>query len=302
MNLLWIGFKDHLAESWDQYKSFGENLEEACEQIKFSEAVVQNMISDFEEKGISFEPLNHLTLYNYFKTDGFSVNAKTKTLNTFSAFIGHQNWATFSKKVENGEITGDSFSHIPKQVPQSDGIIMSSRNSRTKWLLGILFLFTFAALSYFIWNHLEETKDEKKRIEKAIKAANAAEFNAYMKIPVVDSNSLKKHYVESGTAYNSIVSVLIRSQKRNRKLLVPPSSYVINDIEITELDDDQAEAESEEHWVVRWYDGITDSEMLYDTINRHIYYLLKENGKWKVQVDAYSGRSRKPASTFAKKK
>jgi hypothetical protein len=300
--LLWVGFKNHLNESWDLYATFGTNLEEACEQIKFSEAVVQQMVTDFKDQGINFEPLNHLTLYNYFKTDGFSLNAKTKTLNTFSAFIGYQNWSAFREKVEKGEITSQAFPYVHDKAPKPGEGGQPPRMPGSKWLNLFIFMTALALLSYFIWHHFEETKDEKERIEKAIKAANAAEFNAYMKIPAIDSNTLKKHFVESGTAYNTIVSVLLRSQRRNRKLLVPPSSYVVNDIEVTELDVDQAEAESEEHWVIRWYDGITDSEMLFDTINRHIYYLLKEDGKWKVQVDAYSGRSRKPASTFAKKK
>ncbi len=303
MNLLWIGFKNHLLDSWDNYQSFGNTLEEACAQIKFSEAVVQHMISDFEEKNIHFEPLNHLTLYNYFKTDGFSVNAKTKTLNTFSAFIGHQNWSTFREKVEKREITRETYSSVPRPEESTNGTHFDLRERRSRWLLpAILMVTLLLLLSFFTWQHFEETKDEKARIAKAIKAASAAEFSAYMKIPAIDTNNLKKYFVESGTAYNSIVSILLRSRKRNRKLLVPPSSYVINDIEITELEEDQAEAESEEHWVIRWYDGSTDSEMFFDTINRHIYYLLKEDGTWKVQVDAYSGRSGQPASTFARRK
>lgn len=302
LQLLWRGFKYHLRESWDTYESYGSGLDEANKQIRFSEAVIKQMESDFSEKGIDFEPLNHLTLYNYFKTDGFSTNAKKKTLNTFSAFIGHKNWDTFQKEVLAGIISENSF---PEADQPSPDFITPGPAGRKKGRYRLL-LFTLAVTalisSILVWNHLEEQRDEMIKIEKAIKAASAAEFNAYTRLPKIDSNNLKNYYIQSGTAYNTILSVLLRSQKRNRKLMVPPSSYVIDDIEITELEEDQAEAETSEHWIIRWYDGESDSEMLFDTINRHIYYLLKENGRWKVQVDAYSGKSGQPGSTFARKK
>jgi hypothetical protein len=300
LTLLWKGFKCHLMDSWHDYAAFGETLDEAKEQIKFCEVVTQHMQVEFTQKSIEFETLNHLTLYNYFKTDGFSLHAKTKTLNTFSALIGHQNWDTFLARVEKQEITDEMYSAC-SYAPSSDKKI---KNEKTrpfpKWMIAAIAILLVMAFFFMLSNKSQSIQHKKEMIKQVVLKANEAEFQAYKNIPRIDSNQLKKYFVEEGTAYNSVLGLLLRSQKRNRKLLIPPSSYVVEKISVEEVNRDVAIANTTEHWIIRWRDLVSNKEILYDTVNQHTYYLKNIDGAWKISVDDYTGKARIPASAVGR--
>lgn len=300
LNLLWKGFKCHLMDSWHDYVSFGETLDDAKEQIKFCEVVTQQMQVDFIQKSINFEALNHLTLYNYFKTDGFSLYAKTKTLNSFSAYIGHQNWETFLEKVEKQEITDEMYSACAYAAPSDTKVENAPGNPFPKWMLATIVILIAMAIFFILRNNNQSIQHKKEMVTQVVLKANETEFQAYKNIPRIDSNQLKKYFAEEGTAYNSVLGLLIRSQKRNRKLLVPPSSYVVEEIKVEEVKREHAIASSTEHWIIRWLDLETNKEILYDTVNHHTYYLKNIEGAWKISVDDYSGKARIPASAVGR--
>lgn len=305
LNLLWISFQKHLEEDWPIYTTFGQNLEEAQQQIKFCDEVVVQMNAFFKANHIAFDPPNPLTLYNYFKTNGFSINAKTKTLNSFSAFIGYKNWKDFCENIEADQENFDiqkqpSTKSVNNSIGEKISLDPKSSNTRAwkKYKFLIITLLLLLAC-YGLWQFFSQP-DHENLIAKTLKNANKAEFGAYAKVPEIDSNNLKKYFNVDGTAYNSVLGLLLRSKEKGRKLLIPPSSHVVEEYELESVKDNTAIAYTTEHWIIRWYDSTTQKQILYDTINHHKYYLKNIDGKWKVHIDEYVGRARIPASEHVK--
>jgi hypothetical protein len=296
LHLLWEGFKCKLIDHWDLYSTFGDTLEDAKDQIKFCEGVIERMQQVFAENGIDYDALNHLTLHNYFKTDGFSIHAKTKTLNSFSAFIGYENWKLFQEKVNTREITEDTFSSCSYKPAKEIQKQKAGFRNIPKWVFALFALLLIFSLAFILWKKSQTIQIQKELISQVVRNANEAEFQAYKNIPQIDSAQLKAYFTEDGTAYNSVLGLLLRSKRKKRSLLVPPSSYVLESIEVAEIGKQQGVAYTTEHWIIRWYDSLSQRELLFDTVNQHTYYLVKMDGEWKINVDMYEGKARIPAS------
>ena len=55
-----------------------------------------------------------------------------------------------------------------------------------------------------------------------------------------------------------------------------------------------ARVETNEQWYLLWYDERTNKDVvLFDTLNRHQYWLKKESNSWRIHMDEYRGRPKK---------
>jgi len=122
-------------------------------------------------------------------------------------------------------------------------------------------------------------------LERVIAEAANAEFQAYMALPDIRSESLERWFVPGSPAYHEILNLLHRHQKKGWVLSIPmnPSTMRILDIAVREVTHQQAMVQTTEYWYLCWHDRTTlERTYTYRETNRQSYILQTEEGTWKV--------------------
>ena len=131
-------------------------------------------------------------------------------------------------------------------------------------------------------------------LRQAIDSANRVEFALYKAVPQADTAQLNRYFTRSGTARTMILGGLDRAVRNGRQLRIPPSAYMLVDINVRSQSETEARVETDEQWYLLWYDRLTNQDVsLYDTLNHHQYWLKKEGGQWRIHMDEYRGRPKK---------
>lgn len=154
-------------------------------------------------------------------------------------------------------------------------------------------------ISYSDWTSFCNTKREtfssdniaiEQTLKNLIANANAAEFNAYKKLPEVVTDELQKYHTADSSAYSRVVHLLV--QHRKRKWVINnnlnPSTYEEYDFRIVKLTSVSALIETNEYWYLRWFDLNTSKyAKIYDKTNTQTWKVINTKDGWKVKSVYY---------------
>jgi len=124
-----------------------------------------------------------------------------------------------------------------------------------------------------------------------VKGALKAEFDAYKKLPIIDDSSLKKYFINDGSAFLRIRSMLDRIS--NRKWIITnklnPSCFDLIRLNIKQQNAQTIHLETEEYWYLRWFDP-TDKKYtyIYNQLNSQFYILENSSKGWKIKLNYYN--------------
>lgn len=214
--------------------------------------------------------------------NGFKDNVKISTLNVIAKYVGYpQGFSEFSemnKDVSEIEVAKDkTFFHV------------SIRNildlKIKKWVLwltsGVLLIFICIKLYPF---YIQSTLPTDTELIEVVKNSNRAEFNAYKKIPVLNTEEIEEF--TTGIKKSEILTRLNRRRDsswvmNNEK---NPSEAMIYNFNVKEKSMDLSKVITVEHWKLHWFDTKRrEYKKPYDQITHQEYLLVKESGKWKVK-------------------
>lgn len=173
-------------------------------------------------------------------------------------------------------------------TPEVDKISHTKKYLIAGFAMFILLLgFNWYQKNYF-------SKTEIETFNTLIRNANDTELQIYRKLPKIDTLKLDDYFIKRGMAKGLITSTVKRMFKYNLSLVIAPSSYRILNIECKSKTDTSVMVETREYWYLRWANRFTNIDtLLYDVENVQLYQLLREDNKWKIDMNKYSGKAKK---------
>lgn len=176
-----------------------------------------------------------------------------------------------------------------KSTPQQLDTVSPKKKYYIAGFAVITFLLGF---SWYQKNHFSETEIET--FNTIIRSANNTELDIYRKLPKIDTLKLDDYFIKKGMAKGLITSTVKRMYKNNLSLVIEPSSYRILNIECKSKTDTSVMVETREYWYLRWVNRFTKTDtLLYDVENVQLYQLLREDNKWKIDMNKYSGKTKR---------
>lgn len=143
-----------------------------------------------------------------------------------------------------------------------------------------IILLICSAIFYFYEN-------DKKNIYNLIENCNLAEFDAYKKVPEIDTQFFNLYFTNSKLHPNKkeIKEILQRRQEKG-STLIEPSSYKILEKKVISFNFKKAKIQTLESWRMDW----SGDSLKYDVKNIQTYYMVKINGKWLIEHNKYEGK------------
>lgn len=284
---LWQQFSARIIEEWPQkYQSrFGEY--QAFNKIQkptlFARAVQKEINRHFAEKGIKHITIVSESTLNYaFQRGNLSYNAKDRSLDMFAVYLGFKNWLDFQYQTEvlpNIE-QDEEDSKLPQELAP---IVERRRKTRgIVWYIAGIFLFLGCIYTIYYLRTMAT-------IKKIIIEANAAEFEAYKTLPKIDTAFFDLYYTKRPDNRSQLSFWLRQRAAKKSKLVDSLSVSTILECHIKYIGWKTAQVQTKEAWRLIW-EGNTEK---YDVINPQDYYLIYENGRWLIDINAYEGKKSK---------
>lgn len=157
---------------------------------------------------------------------------------------------------------------------------------------GLAIVILLLGFSWYKKNYF--SKSEIETFNAIIRNANDTELGIYRKLPKIDTLKLDDYFIKKGMAKGLITSTVKRMFKNNLTLVIAPSSYRILNIECKSKTDTSVMVETHEYWYLRWANRFTNTDtLLYDVENVQLYQLLREDNKWKIDMNKYAGKTKR---------
>jgi len=157
-------------------------------------------------------------------------------------------------------------------------------------IVGVLSLLA----GFWLYQKKSFSETEIEEFNALIRNANDAELGIYRQLPKIDTSKLDDYFIKNGMAKGLITSTVKRMYKNNLSLVIAPSSYRILNVECKSKTDTSVMVETHEYWYLRWANRFTNADtLLYDVENVQLYQLLRENNKWKIDLNKYAGKTKK---------
>ncbi len=262
---LWQQFTNHIKREWAaKYRLYGASIETVAFPTKFAQAVYAELVSRFAKQPFLVKIPHYLSLHRLFQQGGFPAGAKTGTLDLFARYLGYRHFSDFAAKNRPMPDAPVGFSY-PRATGKHGGIDLA----------------------------------EAEKLKTLIEKAAALEFHLYQSAPQHETamEKLVDFYTFDGPAAQLIKGYLDSAVRNGRQLRVPGSFFEIFSMHCTYLSAETAYVETEEKWRLLWYKTATDQDdMLYDVLNKQLYYLRKTGGEWKIHHNEYAGKIEKIAS------
>jgi len=302
---LWQQFVDKLISEWkEKYeKKHGPftAINEVENTYNFASDVRKNIQKNFILRNIPTEVVNATTLNHAFQKNALTANTKTKSLDMYCQYIGYEDWDVFCQQNEERikEKILNQESVIPVSTDPSDrlneamagGVTHSKKpilSRKVRLIPAIILLFLLA----FIFFKFKSRSQEVALITSLIQSANQAEFNIYMNVPEIDSTELDLYYTENSVSRASILGGAIKRARCRTRLRTKQSAFNILETEVINVKNNEAKVKTKEKWNLIWYSEVTNKDSIYyDHLNSQEYFLIKKNGRWKIQVNEYKGNA-----------
>lgn len=299
---IWQLFTKKIEVEWiDKFASYGHSLEEIHkgQKTKFTHAILSDINKKVNNPDllVSFD-----TMHRILTSGKLSPNQKNITFEMLCRYLGYQSWWHFQRAIDKQKIIQETQQNKPFQPQNLIPSTISSLEKETeqednkKRRLVLLFSISIAALSPIIY-YFASFSNTISELDAStlIKAANQAEFDAYQALPELDTAALRKYFTPDGTAYSDAIELILKSHQKGRQLL-PPSGYEIVEIQAPVKKEDYIYVKTRERWKLLWCDPVDARGFLYDTLNHQEYYLKLHDNQWKVDVNYYQGRAKRPAT------
>ncbi len=286
---LWFQFEEALEKNWEvkKYGKHGRSLSEVKNLTNFSKRIHKDIRTFFENKGEKIKIVGPESIYRYFKQKEIS-HAKDYTLEMLSKYLGYKSWGNFQqlnqKKIES------QLQNANNQT--NPNITVQKQISKNKWLKAPLSAIAIIFLIGLLFKFCK--KEEKVDFRSLIENANQVEFDAYQASPRIDTSKLDSFFTSNGMARIDITGSLYSLSERGATLLTPPSSFSILEFQLEHETNNEIKIHTKEKWKLLWCYPRDSLGMLYDELNEQDYYLKKENGDWKINVNHYEGRAIRP--------
>ncbi|MFT7248274.1 MAG: hypothetical protein ACI97P_001052 [Arcticibacterium sp.] len=166
------------------------------------------------------------------------------------------------------------------------------RKSNPKIAFVMLGIACIATLFYFF---ILEPIKEKSQIINTIELANKSQFEAFQRLPIIDSTFLLKHYQRDGNAYKVILTLLKNNKSNTIRINQPngnPSFQKVFSCKVMKLKSGIAIAKTSEHSFLKWYNTeLAKYVVSYNEKNEQLYELIKERDKWKITHNYFEGKA-----------
>lgn len=262
---LWRQFTNQLQREWAaKYRLYGASLETVAFPTKFAQAVYAELVSHFAKQSFSVKIPHYLSLHRLFQQGGFPAGVKTGTLDLFAQYLGYRYFADFTAKNRPLPDALVTLSY-PQEVEKPSGIDM----------------------------------EEAEKLKDLIEGAATLEFHLYQSVPQheADMEKLSDFYTPNGPAAQLIEGYLGSAVRNGRQLRLPGSFFEIFSMRCISMFAETAQVETEEKWRLLWYKtAMGQDDLLYDVLNKQLYYLRKIDGVWKIHHNEYAGKVEKIAS------
>jgi len=136
----------------------------------------------------------------------------------------------------------------------------------------------------------ENTVVANQEFYQTIYAGLNAEFEVYNNMPASDLNKLLPYFIKEGPAFKQIYNVVTRLNNLNWILSNKnnPSYYKILEIDVWKIESEEIHLITHECWYLKWHNEILNKhEKYYNTNNRQLYILKRENNIWKIFLNHY---------------
>jgi hypothetical protein len=141
---------------------------------------------------------------------------------------------------------------------------------------------------------LNSVNQTRGALASVIDDALHAEFNAYRKLPAMESElkrSLKPYFDLNGGAYRKIVSE-VKRHRDNREVISNPHNPSTRphllEVDVEELTDRTAKVSTKEWWNLHWLSTAKHVYVrLWEGQNSQSYVLVRQDGRWLVQENVY---------------
>ncbi len=326
-DLIYQEFEKKLDTEWDKYSSFGKAFGQIDDNRKIN--FYETIIEDIKKKLGSGQTLSTSTISRIIEAKKISRHAKNQTLDILCRYIGYQGWVDFElKNQEPIYATGNNLGETeePEEEPEKNPIpteidvptqqptalpaqpkpaksLTKNAFRRLTIAIGFGLVVWFGSMQYTQMNQKIFTESEQLYFDTLIRHANEVQFDVLLKFcPVTDSATqmprihqrLNGFYTEKGTARLEILANIAEATRSQRRYYVPPSKYRIIYTKCLKKTETEVTIETEEDWYLELKNIEKDiHERVYQTINKQIYILKKENNTWKIDINKYEGKARK---------
>lgn len=275
---LWQQFKHKIASEWEKkYDQFGSSPSQIIKLTQFSRAVHK----DIKLHAKRVELFDEQTLYQYLKSDGISLNSKSKTLEVFSVYLGYLDWDEFCKRNE-------SLIRSKQKIDLEGNINTNNKTAMKKvpysvYALILITLFFLGFMAWWLKNKSSFTDVEKAYFKGVIEGANNSEIKAYASLPNVDTAIFDLYFMNNSKARNTIIS---RIERRADSFLLDKSShYNLLHIEYVYKKDKEVRLETQETWRILWVNRFNKSAIPWTATSKQYYILKKDGTEWKIDLN-----------------
>ncbi len=270
---IWDSFVQKLESEWHKFDYLGHSIEDLKSTKKFWDAIVLDMRKTAQNRNIYIIGASSLRVP--FINGGFTKGVKDKTLRCFVRYLGFESLGEFEKEVKRRQVAEkqDKLESIEKK----DRAFI-----RKKIVFKVLGgLFVFVALIYVL------SFLRKPDYERVILKANYLQFQAFLNLDHPDTLKLKKYYTENGPAFNMLRRIISKRKKSKSKLLIPPSTYSVLNIEVESQGKEKIIVKTTENWILYWDEDNSGEGPKYGKVTDQRYFLIKDKGRWKIESNDY---------------
>ncbi|MEO0724492.1 MAG: hypothetical protein AAFY36_10605 [Bacteroidota bacterium] len=282
---LWWQFRVKIESEWAlKYADFGSGLDDITSPYLFSAALLEDINETRAERQFRSHQrtINQSTLDRIIKAEGLSITLHSKTREVLLEYLGYSHiWQEF-KLANRARIEAKERQDYHTNQHQPWRIFIGKYGKK----IAVLLLGVFVVLLFL--NRQEERKNtvRMEQFKTLIRWANEIEFELSRTPPdSVYITLLDSVFTEKGSAR---IRKTVENLRTKPRRFSEQESYVnpLLDFVFLSEKDGIIRIQTEEEWMQVWYDTETDQRLAYPTSGRQIYYLKKEDGRWKI--DSYA--------------
>ena len=280
-------------------EQYGGDLEIASKTLNFATAVRYEMLNAEKDERFKQQVPSAHTLLRWLQRKDFSAQVQTRSVLAVSRFLGYEHFDDFedslalTKPVGNEDLQEAGF--VAAQFPKDEEKSKTSGPTKRVALWGLLGLTAVMLFSYggalLLAERSQPTNDlPELNVKRFIEQVNQYELDLYKQVGRQPLDTAQKQYffTQNSPAWKTISKVLVGSVDLEYVLNLDRSKRALIFAKVEEATDSTLLVHTREAWTVIWESDISVNTR-YDEINDQYYTLHKEDDRWKVHLNAYTG-------------
>jgi len=291
-------FLDNLKKKSALHEPYGDSIEDAYGSLSYATAVRYEMLNAENDERYKQQIPSAHTLLRWLQRGNFSGQVQSRSVLSVARYLGFENFHDFQQSVEaQHEVTRtDEPQAIKHVVPDNTPTITPAKQKPAKrvalWgILGLaaIMLLTYGASITFTAPSDTATVDLNE-VKALIERVNKYEFELYAQVGRQPLDTSTKHqlFTERSPAWKTINKVVLGSIDLKYVLNLNRSHRSLIFAKVEAATDSTILVHTREAWTIIWESDISVNTR-YDEINDQYYTLNKEDDRWKVHLNAYTG-------------